>query len=638
MLRRSLLSLVLILIIALVAGVIYFRSNFYWKQEYLPQEVVVSSLSQTRTAGYAEHKNAYFGDLHIHTGWSFDAFIYNVRTSPDDAYLYAKGHKIPHVSGDSIQINRPLDFMAVTDHAEYMGVLMQMLDDDAPIAQLDLSKRVTSPDPEVSSKAIVSVGMSISFNKPYRSLIDEDVMYDTWQKVVQAADDHYEPGVFTTFPGYEWTTSVGEVFASPQYAYNMHRNVIFKGGKVSGMPFSSFHSQDPEDLWKWLDEQRQQGIDVLAIPHNANISDGNMYGTKKSDGSLMDLDYIDTRMRNEPISEVVQIKGQSMAHPALSPNDEFADFEVYEYLFARDGDQAVGKVKGSYVRDALQDGLKLEKEVGANPYKFGFIGSSDSHNSASNAEEDNHIGRSGLQDPTPLERLANTTFASMIRANSVAGLAGVWAEENTRQAIFEALERKETFATSGPRIKLRFFGGWNFRDSLLQDTSWIEMAYNDGVAMGGDLYQRDVADAPMFIVSALKDPDGANLDRLQIIKGWIDEEGNTQEQVYDVAWSDDRKKNVDGSLPKVGSTIDERTATYTNDIGAITLQSIWQDPDFDPKQASFYFVRALEIPTPRWTTYDAVRADQTIPVAVPSAIQERAWSSPIWYNPRVKNE
>lgn len=638
MIKRSILFLSIVLVLAALFGVVYFQRNFHWKQDYIAQDVVQTSLNQARTVGYNENKNAYFGDLHIHTGWSFDAFIYNVRTNPDDAYLYAKGHKIPHVSGDSIQINRPLDFMAVTDHAEYMGVLMQMLDDESPFAQLDLSKRVTSPDPEVSSKAILSVGMSISFNKPYRSLIDEDVMYDTWQKVVQSADDHYEPGVFTTFPGYEWTTSIGEVFASPQYAYNMHRNVIFKGGKVSGMPFSSFHSQDPEDLWKWLDEQRQQGIEVLAIPHNANISDGNMYGSKKVDGSLMDLDYINARMRNEPISEVVQIKGQSMAHPALSPNDEFADFEVYEYLFAREGDQAIGTVKGSYVRDALKDGLRLEKEIGANPYKFGFIGSSDSHNSATNAEEENHIGRSGLQDATPIERLANTTFASMIRENSVAGLAGVWAEENTREAIFEALERKETFATSGPRIKLRFFGGWTFSDSLLQDSSWIEVAYNDGVAMGGDLYHRDGADAPMFIISALKDPDGANLDRVQIIKGWIDDGGNTQEHVHDIAWSGARKRNTDGSISTVGSTVDERTALYTNDIGAITLQSTWQDPDFNPDQASFYFVRALEIPTPRWTTYDAVRTDQVLPDDVPSDIQERAWSSPIWYHPELKNE
>lgn len=630
-LKRLFLILFVPFVLALIAGIIFFNRSFYWKQDYSSRPVIESSFTKVKTKDYQETKNAYFGDLHIHTGWSFDAFIYNVRTSPDDAYRYAKGYKIPHVSGDSIQINRPLDFMAVTDHAEYMQVMMQMLDEKSSFAKLDLSKRVTSPDEEISSRAIVAVGTSIAFNTPYKSLTDEDMMYDTWKKVVQTANDHYEPGVFTTFPGYEWTTSVGEVFASPQYAYNMHRNVIFKGEKVSGMPFSSFHSQNPEDLWKWLDEQRQNEIDVLAIPHNANISDGNMYGTVRSDGSAMDASYIAARMRNEPLSEVVQIKGQSMAHPLLSSNDEFADFEVYKYLFARDGDVAIGKAKGSYVRDALRDGLAIEKELGANPYKFGFIGSSDSHNAASNIEEDNHTGRSGLQDATPKERLANTTFARMLRENSVAGLAGVWAEENTREAIFAALERKETFATSGPRIQLRFFGGWSYADSILQQQDWLDNAYAQGVHMGRDLYSRDQGGAPGFIISALKDPDGANLDRVQIIKGWIDKEGNVDEKVFDVAWSDDRKL-VDGKLAPVGNTVDHRSGTYVNDIGAVQLSTLWRDPEFDPDNSAFYYVRVLEIPTPRWTTYDAIRTGEELPNNVPSSIQERAWSSPIWYS------
>ncbi len=629
--KRILLAVVIILVIAILVGWILFNRTFYNHQSYEAKDSLTAAISNEKTEGFDENRNAYFGDLHIHTSWSFDAFIYNVRATPHDAYLYAKGHRIPHVSGDSIQINRPLDFMAVTDHAEYMGVMIQMLDPESPFADIDIAKRVNNPDESISRKAFGTIGLSIAVNKPYRSLIDEEVMYDTWKKIVKAADDHYDPGKFTTFPAYEWTSSIGQIFTIPQYAYNMHRNVIFKGGKVPGMPFSSFHSQDPEDLWKWLDEQRGQGIDVLAIPHNANISNGNMYGTTTFDGSPMDDEYVKARMRNEPINEVVQIKGQSMAHPSLAGNDEFADFEMYEYLFARGDERPQGVAKGSYVRDALKDGLSIQQSIGRNPYKFGFIGSSDSHNAATNTEEDNQIGKSGLQDPTPKERLAKTSTAARLRENSVAGIAGVWAKENTRESIFSALERKETFATSGPRIQVRFFGGWKYGDSILQQENWIETAYSDGVHMGGDLNQSEHQDSPVFIISALKDPDGANLDRVQVIKGWIDEDGASHEKIFDVSWSGDRAM-MDGGISPVGSTVDLSSATYTNDIGAISLSTVWKDPEFDERTSSFYYLRVLEIPTPRWTTYDAARMGVDVPDNVMSTIQERAWSSPIWYN------
>ena len=632
MIKRIVLALLSLIIISGIGGWFYINHHFSHSVEYEAAETINTLLTDSTTADFNENRNAYFGDLHIHTSWSFDAFIYNVRTSPDDAYSFGKGHPIPHVSGDSIQMLRPLDFMAVTDHSEYMGIMMQMKDPSNPLSKLEIAKRINSQDAKVSKKAFGTMGLSIATNWAYRSLTKNDIIQSTWKKIVAAADKHYQPGKFTTFAAYEWTSSIGIIFNRPQYAQNLHRNIIYKGGKVSGMPYSSFHSQNPEELWKWMDLQRSKGIELLAIPHNANISDGKMYASTTFNGEKIDKTYVETRMRNEPVSEVLQIKGQSMAHPALAPNDEFANFEVYEYTFGRGANRVLSKTKGSYVREALKDGLAIEQESGSNPYKFGFIGSSDCHNAASNVEEDNQIGKSGVQDPTPKERLANTPTAAILRKNLVAGLAGVWAKENTREAIFEALQRKETFATSGPRIRIRFFGGWGYEQDILEKEDWLTEAYAKGVPMGGDLNNSEATQVPTFIIAAVKDADGANLDRVQIVKGWIDQEGQPQEKIFDIIWSGDRSKDAQGKVPAVGNTVDLKTATYTNDIGAVSLQTSWKDPEFDPAISAFYYVRVLEIPTPRWTTYDAVRTNVPLPDDVPASIQERAWSSPIWYN------
>ena len=634
MIKRILLGVLAILIIGAIGGWIYFNQTFSRSPEYQSAEPIVTIRTDSQTVDFNENRNAYFGDLHIHTSWSFDAFIYNVRTSPHDAYLFGKGAAIPHVSGDSIRMQRPLDFMAVTDHSEYMGVMMQMQDENSPLSQLDIAKRINDPDLAVSKKAFGQIGFSIAMNMAYKSLIKADVIRSTWKKTVEAADEHYEPGTFTTFPAYEWTSSLGEFFAKPQYAKNMHRNVIYKGGKVSGMPYSSFNSQNPEKLWEWMELQRSEGIELLAIPHNANISDGEMYARTKFNGDKIDVKYVETRMRNEPVNEVIQIKGQSMAHPSLATNDEFADFETYDYLFARGENHIKSQPKGSYVRGALKDGLEIEQKIGKNPYKFGFIGSSDSHNSASNVEENNQIGKSGNQDPTAKDRLADSFAAARLRKNLVAGLAGVWAKENTREAIFEALQRKEVFATSGSRIKVRFFSSWDYSNDILNNEDWVTTAYAKGVPMGSDLNNNGQNQSPTFIVSALKDAESGNLDRVQIVKGWIDENGVTQEKIFDVVWSGNRTKNADGKIPAVGNSVDLKTATYTNNIGSITLESTWQDPEFDANTSAFYYVRVLEIPTPRWTTYDAVRENVDLPDDAPATIQERAWSSPIWYNPK----
>ncbi len=416
----------------------------------------------------------------------------------------------------------------------------------------------------------------------------------------------------------------------------MHRNVIFKGGKVSGMPFSSFNSQNPEDLWQWMELQRTKGIDLIAIPHNANISDGKMFAPTTNDGDKMDMAYTETRMRNEPVAEVTQIKGTSMAHPALSPNDEFADFEIYQYTLGRGEPRVQSQPKGSFVREAFKDGLALAQDIGGNPFKFGVIGSTDCHNGASNIEEDNNIGKSGLQDPTPEIRMSDMKSGTRTRKGAVGGVAGVWAKENTREAIFEAFQRKEVFATSGPRIKVRFFASWDFDSLNLAQANLDSIAYALGVPMGGDLKKESIetTKAPSFLITAIKDGEGANLDRIQVIKGWVDKAGQTHEKIFNVAWSDNRTLNPDGKLPAVGNTVDLKTATYSNDIGAIKLQTIWKDPTFDASLSAFYYLRVLEIPTPRWTTYDAVTLGVDVAKDVPTTIQERAWSSPIWYNPK----
>ena len=586
-----------------------------------------------QTAGFNENRNAYFGDLHVHTSWSFDAFIFNVRTSPDDAYNFGKGEAIAHASGKPIQMGRALDFMAVTDHSEYMGIMMQMQDAENPLAKLAIAKEINNRDREVSSQAFGKIGMSMAASWPYEELLDKDIIQTTWQRIVAAADRHYEPGKFTTFPAYEWTSNPSVVFAKEQYAQNLHRNVVFKGGKVSGIPFSAFNSQDPEDLWAWMDKERAKGIDLLAIPHNANMSNGLMYNTETKSGKALTASYAQTRSRNEPINEVVQIKGQSMTHPVLSPNDEFADYEIYGYTFTSSFPPPPSQPKHSYVRGALKDGLAYEKSLGINPFKFGFIGSSDGHNGASAVEEDNYIGKLGIVDATPELRM-DERRPRPSRFWSAAGLAGVWAKENTRASIFEAMERKETFATSGPRIKLRFFAGWDLEVDSLSGNGWLNNAYANGVPMGSNLVassQSAVGSSPSFIIQAIKDSEGANLDRVQVIKVYLDNNGVSQEQIFEVVWAGDRKVDTNGKLPAIGNTVDVTTATYTNDIGAVQLQTIWEDPTFDANQSAVYYVRVLEILTPRWTTYDAVALGLPPLSNVPTSTQERAWSSPIWY-------
>jgi hypothetical protein len=453
----------------------------------------------------------------------------------------------------------------------------------------------------------------------------EDISRTTWREVISSAERHNDPGRFTTFVGYEWTSMPGD--------RNLHRNVIYRSSSVPQLPYSSMDSENPEDLWSALEAQREQGMDALVIPHNGNVSDGLMYDAVRLDGTSMDAEYARRRMANEPLSEIFQVKGSSETHPLLSDEDQFAGFELYDTMLSES--QKTGKAKGGYARDALRTGIEMSHSEGFNPYRFGVIGSSDSHNAATSVEENNYFGKLPLLDGSAALRMGLASYLPPSvpggRRWSAAGLAAVWAQENTRESLFDAMRRKETYATSGPRMAVRFFGGWDYPADLFAQQDWIAAAEDNGVPMGQDLPEGDAA-APSFAVWAMRDPESGNLDRIQIIKGWVDSTGKSHERVFDVAWSGTRKPDAAGSLPDVGNTVDAKTATYDNSIGADQLSAVWTDPQFDPEQEAFYYARVIEIPTPRWTTFDAVKLGIEAPE--PVSLQERAVTSAIWYSPR----
>ena len=582
--------------------------------------------------------NVYWGDTHVHTYLSGDAFGMGTRVSPDEAYRFAKGETIRATGGGEARLRRPLDFLMVSDHAENLGVAPRLATGDADMLKTADSQRhfeVLSGTPAVSdvlrAKSLEeyndgsqALGMAKTPRGDYG--IDDDFRLDVWRSVVAIAEKHNDPGRFTTFVGYEYSSS------SPTM---LHRNVMFAGAPehtMSRRPFSAYDSSNPEDLWAHLERYREEtGSDAISIPHNSNLSRGNMFGTVDYEGKPLTRDYARIRSSIEPIVEVTQIKGDSETLPALSPDDEFAAHETWGNFSASKG--LAGELppeelaKRSYARSALKTGLGFAAEIGANPYKFGMIGSTDSHTGLATADEDNFWGKMGANEPNPWRRMTQTIYAS-------AGYAAVWATENTRDAIFAAMKRREVYATTGPRITLRFFGGWDYESDDALSPNLAEIGYRKGVPMGGDLVLPSANAAPSFLLRAVKDPDGANLDRVQVIKGWRDANGELHEKVHDVAWSGDRARTDDGKLPPVGSTVDVEAASYLNSIGSATLATTWTDPDFDHSDAAFYYVRVIQIPTPRWTTYDArfygAEEIQQTPDAV---IQERAYSSPIWYTP-----
>jgi hypothetical protein len=571
-------------------------------------------------------REAYFGETHIHTSWSFDAYIYgNTKAGPEDAYKFATGQTITHPEGYPIKITRPLDFMAVTDHAEYAGVIPQANDPSSSISKLPIAEQLKVRGKEDMQRVYLLLGTSMIKNQPIKELVSPEVAGSVWKQVVSIADKYYQPGKFTTFVAYEWTSTPDN--------RNMHRNIIFKDSKkVPELPFSSLDSDHPEDLWNWMNTQRQAGIELLAISHNANLSDGIMFPLEvDSKGRPIDAAWAQQRVNNEPLTEMHQLKGTSETHPLLSPNDEFADYELLTYLLG--GIERTPKIHGSYIREAWQNGLAMQDSRGYNPYKMGVVGASDSHSTAAGYSQSDYFGGHALADATPEVRVSGKKEVGLnMGLISTGGLGGVWSEENTREAIFAAMQRKETFATSGVRIKVRLFGGWEFKPDVLNEKDWVKTGYAKGVPMGSDLRTK-TGKEPTLIVWAVKDPDDANLDRIQIVKGWT-KQGQIFEKVYDVAWSGNRKPDsATGKVPAVGNTVDIKNASYTNTIGAVELKKVWKDPEFDPGLHAFYYARVIQIPTPRWSTYDAKKLGVPPPNFAPATVQERAWTSPVWYSP-----
>ncbi len=608
-------------------------------QACLTQAAAAQSIGEPGRSAEGKNslKNVYFGEQHMHTRNSFDAFTAGVTMTWEDAYRYAKGEEVKlSTTGEPMKRRTPYDFVAITDHSEYYGVLKELIDPNSDLSKSDFAKglQTARTDPASAKAAVGKLINSLVTNTPLPEYVTPEMRKSFWQKFEETADKHNDPGKFTTLYAYEWT--------SIPDGKNMHRNVFFKD-KAAPVPFSSFDSIYPQDLWTYLEFIRNQGIDVFAIPHNSNVSNGWMFSENKFLGGPIDERYARRQAANEPLFEMAQTKGTSETHPILSPNDEFADFERFDNLISL-GVPAI-KSPGSFYRQGITVGMKLEQQLGFNPYKMGVVAGADVHSGYQGNEEWNWKGAHGAQDDTPEKRLNPKPNAAGEPGYVVssAGTTAVWAEENTREGIFNAMLSKEAYGTSGTLIRLRFFGGWDLPAKLTADKDFVKKAYAAGVPMGQDLPPqpgKDLAKVPSFAVWAMKDPESGNLDRVQIIKVWSHPAtGYPTEVIYDVAWSDRDKRKPDantGKLPPVGNTVDIAKATYTNDIGDTQLSAVWTDPDFDPSHHAVYYARVLEIPTPRWTTYDAKALGIDPPADVAPTIQERAWSSPIWYTPEAK--
>jgi len=585
----------------------------------------------------------YFGDTHLHTSYSTDAGMIGNTLGPEDAYRFARGEAVTSSTGLPVRLQRPLDFLVIADHAENLGLAPAIAESNPALLKNPWGKE---------QHDLVKLGTTEGAIQAYDNwmarmgarqdpLTDQpDLARTMWAKLTTAAEKYNEPGRFTALIGFEWTSNPN--------GNNLHRNVIFRDDKKRAdqiVPFSQYDSIDPEDLWTFMEGyERKTGGRVLAIAHNGNLSNGLMFDdvtltTKRP----LDRDYATRRMRWEPLQEVTQMKGDGETHPSLSPNDEFANFERWDKGSFGAQPKAPDMLPREYVREAYKRGLGYEATLGVNPFKFGIVGSTDAHTSLPTTQEDNFFGKVVLLEPSadPIRfeevvagRPAPAGHQSYARNTSASGLAAVWARDNTREALWDAMARKEVFATTGTRLIVRVFGGFDFNAADLDRSDFAEHGYKHGVPMGGDLRNAPAGKAPTFLVRAMRDADGANLDRVQMIKGWLDAAGKTHEKVYELAWSDGRTVDArNGKLPAVGNTVNVAAASYSNSIGAPALEAYWKDPKFDPRQRAFYYVRVLEIPTPRWTTYDAKVFGVKLPTDVPSSIQERAYTSPIWFTP-----
>jgi hypothetical protein len=605
-----------------------------------PEEVTLGRKEYSPYLHQGYPQRVFWGDTHLHTSFSTDAGMIGCVLGPEEAYRFARGETVVASSGQRVRLQRPLDFLVVADHAENLGLAPMITDSDPELLRTEFGKEihglVKGGDP-MGAYALWGRYMA----KRDDPLKDDDALTrSVWERLTSYAEEYNQPGVFTALIGYEWTSSPG--------GNNLHRNVVFRGDKSRAdriIPFSNYDSTDPEDLWAWMAAYEEEtGDRLLAIPHNGNLSNGLMFdAVTLTDRTPLDRDYAERRMRWEPIYEVTQIKGDGEAHPSLSPNDEFADYGTWDrgsFGAAKDPDM----IPREYAREALKQGLAWDAKLGANPFKFGMVGSTDSHTGLATTQEDNFFGKATPTEPgapgryeekiTGVNETPDGRDITIRHYQALAsGLAAVWATENTREGLFDAMRRKEVYATTGTRMTVRVFAGWDFTADEVDRPDFAQAGYDRGVPMGGDLKSAPEGAAPRFMIRALRDPDGANLDRVQIVKGWHEADGSLQEKVYDVVWSGDRKPGADGKLPPVGNTVEG--ARYTNSIGEALLMGYWRDPDFDPSERAVYYVRVLEIPTPTWLAYDKAFYGDAVEIPEDGVMvqQERAYTSPIWYTP-----
>ncbi|WP_152206900.1 DUF3604 domain-containing protein [Marinobacter changyiensis] len=581
-----------------------------------------------------------WGEQHLHTSWSGDAIAAGTSVGPDEALSYAQGAEITSSSGQQVKLSRPYDWMVVTDHSDALGVMTGVLAGNPELMEDPVLKKwheAMNAGGEKASAVVMEIITLQGQGKLPSAMSDKEVQLDMWQKMTEIVESHNDPGHFSAMIGYEWTSNYGG-------GNNLHRNVIYRDGKALAdqvRPYTTFEfdSDIPNHLWDWMAMYEEEtGGKVLAIPHNGNLSNGLMFATETPDGEPIDEEWVKQRQRWEPLYEVSQSKGTSEQHPSLAPTDEFADFEIWDKGNLNVVPKEPGMIEYEYAREALKRGLALEDEFGTNPFKFGLVGSTDNHTGISSAEENNYFGKFPSSEPGP-ERSTGNAFDFEGRTVKdwklgASGLTAVWAQENTRESIWDAMKRKEVYGTTGTRMMVRFFGGWDFEESDTVGRNLGAVGYGKGVPMGADLPAApEASSAPSFLVAAMKDPDSGNLDRIQIVKGWLDENGNTREQIYDVVWAGDREPGEDGKVPMIGSTVDVEKASWTNSIGASELITVWSDPDFDASQSAFYYARVVEIPTPRWTAYDAAYfEDANFSDDVPMTVTERAYTSPIWYS------
>ena len=609
-------------------------------QDHTPDKEGIAHVHGVREyspyAGRSYPSRVLWGDQHLHTSVSVDAGTM-CTVGQEDAFRFARGEEVTSTHGLRVKLSRPLDFLVISDHAEMYGLMPQLMKGNPEILRQEVGKRwydeLRSGDFDRAFATAMEIVGTLSHGDP--PIESDRIVRDAWRAFTALADRYNEPGRFTAMIGYEYTTMGGN---------NLHRNVIFRGdASVANrtVPFSQYDSQNPEDLWYALAEfEKTTGGEVLAIAHNGNLSNGRMFTLDAFDGSPLTRELAELRAHYEVLYEVTQIKGDGEAHPMLSPGDEFADFDTWDRSNLNGTEAKEPEMlRWEYAREALKTGLILEQRLGINPFKFGMVGGTDSHTSLSTAEEENFFGKHSGVEPGPQRwehiviKAPNPDFDVVGWQMAAAGHAAVWATENTRAAIFDAMKRKEAYATTGSRIVVRFFGGWEFTEEDTHTRLPAAAGYEKGVPMGGDLKRAPNGVSPSFLVAAMKDPHSGNLDRIQIVKGWMDGEGQVHEKVHDVVWSDGRRPGPDGKLPPVGDTVDTERATWVNSIGAPELIGVWTDPDFDPDLRAFYYVRVLEIPTPRWTAYEALRYGIKLPDEVPLTTRERAYTSPIWYTP-----